>query len=107
VGKTIIYYIQYSVWWLATRNYIAAGANTFNKVMALAVWQKILIILALAIVLFILWNRYFRDTRANNMRKARRHHALGEKYHKKGNIEKAEHHYELAQQYREKAQEQW
>ena len=107
IGRTVIYYIRYTIWWVLTRNYPAAARNTITKILALALWQKIILSIFLLVILLIIWNRYFRDTRSNNMRKAAYHHKQGEKHHHRGNQERADYHYQKAREYREKAQEQW
>ena len=44
-----------------------------------------------------------RESPGNNLRRARRHHKLGEKYYNEGDVEESNLHYEIAKQYREKA----
>jgi len=49
---------------------------------------------------------FLRNSPGNNMRRARKHHKLGERYYEKEDHEEAKLHYELAKFYREKAIEQ-
>jgi hypothetical protein len=93
--------------WVLTRDYLSFGKNTAVKFWSLNIWIRLIVILAAIIFLFVIWNRFIRDTRANNLRRARSHHLKGERAHQRGDEKKAAMHYEKARQYREKAQEQW
>jgi hypothetical protein len=93
--------------WIITRDYLSFAKNTASKFWALNIWLRLLAIFATVILIFIIWNNLIRDTRANNLRRARIHHLKGERAHQKGDEKKAAKHYEKARQYREKAQEQW
>jgi len=65
------------------------------------------IILAGFVVIFLIFILLIylriRESPGNNLRRARKHHKLGEKYYNEGDVEEAELHYEIAKQYREKA----
>jgi|SaaInlStandDraft_6_1057023.scaffolds.fasta_scaffold195089_1 hypothetical protein len=76
------------MWWgiKINMNYIIAG---------------IVLFIILLIIYF-----YVRDSPSNNMRRARRHHKLGEKHNKLDDDGEAKLHYEAAKYYREKALEQ-
>lgn len=100
-------WIGHKLSWMATRDYISFGRNLFKKAMALSLAVKIIAIVLFLILLIIIWNYTLRDSRANNLRGARRHHLKGEWAHARGNEERARYHYEKAKQFREKAQEQW
>jgi hypothetical protein len=93
--------------WVLTRDYLSFGKNTAVKFWSLNIWIRLIVILTVIIFLFVIWNRFIRDTRANNLRRARSHHLKGERAHQRGDEKKAAMHYEKARQYREKAQEQW
>ncbi len=66
-----------------------------NRIVRIAV-PALVIAAALAVYLI------NRDTRANNLRKARKYHRLGEKCHNAGDEENAKRYYELSQMLREK-----
>lgn len=93
--------------WVITRDYVSAAKNAVRFVLGLRTIYKILIVIIIIILLIIFWAFYLRDTKSNNLRKARRHHKKGEVAHLKGDEEDAEYHYERAAQFREKAQDQW
>lgn len=93
--------------WLITRDYKAVILNAWNWLAGLGIGLKIVIALVFLIFLLIIWNYNFRNTRANNLKKARRYHLKGEKAHRQGDDEMAKEHYERAREYREKAQDQW
>jgi hypothetical protein len=67
-----------------------------NRVVRIAVPAAVII----ALLTVYLFNR---DSPANNLRKARKYHKLGERHHNKGQEDKAKRYYELAQIFREKA----
>ena len=90
-----------------SRDYGSAARNGYYMFKGWSVTAKIFLVLAILIILFLLWNYFIRDTRANNLRRARAHHEKGEKAHQEGDEEKAQKQYEKARKYREKAQEQW
>ena len=92
--------IKYVGWWVLTRNYLAFAKNTIRFVLALNIWIKILLIIIALIIILIIWTYYFRDTKANNLRKARKHHKKGEAAHGRGDEEDAEYHYTKAAEYR-------
>jgi hypothetical protein len=93
--------------WVGSRDYLSAAKNLAQSVLHASIWVKLLLIAALLIILLIIWNNLIKDSRANNLRRARRHHLLGEKAHAKGNEKSATKHYEKAEKLRQKAQEQW
>jgi hypothetical protein len=93
--------------WIITRDYLSFAKNTAVKFWSLNIWIRLIVILAVIIFLFVIWNNLIRDTRANNLRRARSHHLKGERAHQRGDEKKAAKHYDKARQYREKAQEQW
>lgn len=93
--------------WVVTRDYISAAKNTFVRVWGLPIWVKIILGIVLLIAILIVWNVFFKDSRANNFRRARRLHKKGEIEHLHGNDEAAAYYYEQAAEYREKAQDQW
>ena len=76
---------------------IGEGEITINNYIVLG--GAAVFVLAVA---FLLYFR-LRDSPANNLRRARKHHALGEKYYDKGNHEEARLQYEIAKEYRERA----
>ena len=106
LGKAGFYKLKYAGWWVLTRNYLAVAKNTIRFVLGLNLLIKIILIIMALIIILIIWAYYFRDTRSNNLRKARAHHKKGEAAHKRGDEESAEFHYQKAAEYREKAQEQ-
>jgi hypothetical protein len=67
--------------------------------------NTLLLVLSAAVVAIVALILYFRirDSPGNNLRWARKHHALGEKHYEKGELEKSRLHYEIARQHREKA----
>lgn len=93
--------------WLKTRDYASLGRNIFKWIAGLSLAIKIIAVVLFLVLLIIIWNYALRNSRANNLRRARRHHLLGEQAHKRGDENKAKYHYERASHYREKAQEQW
>jgi hypothetical protein len=93
--------------WFITRDYGALAMNTLSWVMGWSIIIKIVIVLIIIIGLLLIWNYYFRDTRSNNLRRARTHHLNGERAHERGDEEAALMHYEEAARFRDKAQEQW
>jgi len=93
--------------WIITRDYLSAGRNLFKWFWGLSLAIKIIALLLFLILLVVVWNYTLRNSRVNNLRRARKHHLKGEKAHMKGDEEKARYHYEKAQKYRERAQEQW
>jgi hypothetical protein len=93
--------------WIITRDYRSAASNAWRWLLSLSLGLKIIIVLAILLVIFLIWNYNFRDTRVNNMKKARIHHLRGEEAHRRGDEEKAREHYEKARGYREKGQDQW
>jgi hypothetical protein len=93
--------------WIINRDYKSAAINAGKWLLSLSLGIKILIVLAILIIIFLVWNYNFRNTRANNMKKARAHHLKGEEAHKNGDEETAREHYEKAREYRERAQDQW
>jgi hypothetical protein len=93
--------------WVITRDYLSTASNAGRRLLGLSLSMKILIVLAILIIIFLIWNYNFRNTRANNMKKARKHHLNGEEAHQRGDEEKAREHYEKAREYREKGQDQW
>jgi hypothetical protein len=93
--------------WIIGRDYMSAAMNAWHWLLGLSLAIKIIIVLAILIIIFLVWNYNFRNTRANNMKKARKHHLKGEEAHRKGDEEKAREHYEKAREYRERAQDQW
>ncbi|MBN2367653.1 hypothetical protein JXC34_01445, partial [Candidatus Woesearchaeota archaeon] len=56
----------------------------------------------IVVVALILYLR-LRDSPKNNLRRARKHHQIGEKLYSEENHEEAKLHYEIAKEYREKA----
>ncbi|MBW2970537.1 hypothetical protein KY320_00080 [Candidatus Woesearchaeota archaeon] len=93
--------------WVVTRDYLSVIKNLGIRALGWPIWLKILIIIVILIALLIIWNVYFKDSRTNNFRRARRMHRKGEREHMKGNDEAARIYYDLAADYREKAQDQW
>jgi len=93
--------------WVITRNYVSVASNAWRWLLGLSLAVKIVIVLAILLVIFLIWNYNFRNTRANNMKKARSHHLKAEEAHLRGDEEKAREHYEKAREYREKGQDQW
>ncbi len=93
--------------WFITRDYVSAAKNFVISLLGLKLWLKILIIFFVLIFLLIIWSYFFKDTRANNLRRARRLHQKGERAHNNDKEEKAELLYARAAEYREKAQDQW
>jgi hypothetical protein len=93
--------------WVIARDYLSAASNAGKWLIGLSLGMKILIVLAILLIIFLIWNYNFRNTRANNMKKARKHHLKGEEAHLRGDEEKAREHYEKAREYREKGQDQW
>ena len=59
----------------------------------------IIIALIIIVVLYLL----MRDSPGNNLRRARKHHKLGQRFYEKGDYEEAKLHYEAAKRYRERA----
>jgi hypothetical protein len=100
-------FIKAELFWLKTRDYMSAGRNLFKWIMSLSLAAKIAAAVLFLILLAVIWNYTIRNSRANNLRRARKHHLQGEKAHRNGREEKAKYHYERARHYREKAQEQW
>lgn len=99
--------ISGKVKWVLSRDYISAAKNSVYYVLGLSLWVKlVLVFIALVAALFV-WAFYFRDTKSNNLRKARRLHRLGEQAHLENDEEQAELYYKKAAEYRELAQEQW
>jgi len=92
---------------IISRDYRSAAINAWRWLVSLSLGVKIAIVLAILIMIFLVWNYNFRNTRANNMKKARVHHLKGEEAHRKGDDGKAREHYEKAREYRERAQDQW
>lgn len=99
--------VKYVGWWFLTRDYVSFGKNVVSFALGLSIWIKIILVIIALVLLLIFWAYNFRDTRANNLRKARKHHKKGEVAHNKGEEEDAEYHYERAAEHRGKAQEQW
>jgi hypothetical protein len=93
--------------WVLTRDYRSAASNAWHWLLGLSLAVKIIAALAILLIIFLVWNYNFRNTRANNMKKARLHHLKGEEAHLKGDEEKAQEYYEKAREYRERAQDQW
>ena len=100
-------FVKARLFWLKTRDYMSSGRNLFKWLMALSLAAKIAAAVLFLILLAVIWNYTIRNSRANNLRRARRHHMQGESAHERGNEEKARYHYERARHYRERAQEQW
>jgi len=103
----VLSFIKAWLFWLKTRDYMSVVRNLFKWLMALSLAVKITAAVLFLILLALIWNYTLRNSRANNLRRARRHHLLGERAHEGGNEKKAGYHYERARHYREKAQEQW
>jgi hypothetical protein len=93
--------------WLVTRDYASAITNIWTKLMGLSIAAKVLVVFAIIIIIFLIWNYNFRNTRANNLKWARYHHRKGEKAHAAGDDESAKEHYDKAGEFRQKAQDQW
>lgn len=106
-GKDCFSKVKNALVWVFTRDYPAVAHNALRFILSLHILIKILLIIIALLIILIIWAYYFRDTRGNNLRKARKHHKKGEAAHKKGDEEEAEYHYQKAAEYREKAQEQW
>ena len=95
------------VGWIITRDYVSVAKNIAKFILRLSIWLKLLLIFFGFIFLLVLWSYFFRDTRTNNLRRARKLHRRGECAHNKGREEKADECYAKAAEYREKAQDQW
>lgn len=93
--------------WFITRDYVSAAKNFGRFLIGLKLWIKILMIFIGLISLLIIWSYFFKDTRANNLRRARKLHRKGELAHNRRKEDKAEKLYARAAEYREKAQDQW
>jgi hypothetical protein len=99
--------IRSKVTFVLSRDYPSACRNLFKWFLNLNILVKAVAIIIFLVLLVILWNYTFRNSRANNLRRARKHHLMGEKAHKNEDEDRAKYHYNKAQEYREKAQEQW
>lgn len=93
--------------WIVSRDYGSVASNAWRWLTGLSLGIKIVIVLVILFILFLIWNNNFRNTRVNNLKKARAHHLKGEEAHRNGDEEKAREHYEKAREYRERAQDQW
>ena len=80
-------FVKTWLFWLKTRDYMSVGRNLFKWLMSLSLAVKITSAVILLILLVVIWNYTIRNSRANNLRKARRHHLLGERAHERGNEE--------------------
>jgi len=92
---------------VASRNYLSAAKNLASNVLGLKLWIKIAISVAIVIIALIVWASLFKDSKRNNMRRARKLHKKAKKAHDKGDEDKATALYQRSAEYREKAQEQW
>ncbi len=106
-GISAFYKVKYIGWWFLTRDYISFAKNILRFVLGLRLWMKIILIIIAIIIMLIIWAYFFRNTRNNNLRRARTHHRKGEAAHAIGDEEAAEYNYTKAAEYREKAQNQW
>lgn len=93
--------------WFITRDYVSVAKNKVKYLLGLSIWVKLLLIFFALIFVLVAWSYFFKDTRANNLRRARRLHRRGERAHNNNNEERAELCYARAAEYREKAQDQW
>lgn len=93
--------------WFITRDYVSVAKNKVKYLLGLSIWAKLLLIFFALIFVLVAWSYFFKDTRANNLRRARRLHLRGERAHNNNNEERAELCYARAAEYREKAQDQW
>lgn len=81
---------------MLTKKFWGNGCLKINNIL-LAAFVVVFLIFILLIYLRL------RGSSGNNLRRARKHHKLGEKYYNEGDVEEANLHYEIAKQYREKA----
>ena len=79
-----------------TKIFLGNGCLKINNLL-IAAFVVVFLIFILLIYLRL------RGSPGNNLRRARKHHKLGEKYYREGDVEEANLHYEIAKQYREKA----
>jgi hypothetical protein len=91
--------------WALTRDYGSAARNLTKRILGLSIGIKLLLLFIVIVLLIILWNYFLRDSKANNIRRARNHHRMGEEAHRRGEEDAANDHYELSKYYREKALE--